>query len=455
MPPGSILATARNGTRTYFGGTFPGALAELTGTNWTLHNVAGSVHALAVQGHHLYIGGSFTAARSRAGSTTAASNVAAMRVTEGTVHAMGAGTNGPVFALTADVNGGVWVGGNFSTAGGMLSSNVAMWTGSSWWAAGNGTDGVVNAIATTPAGRVVVGGSFTTAGGAVAPNVAVLSGVVWSGLSSGLQGGRVLALAVNRTSQAVYVGGSFSGAGAVVGTSGIAVWFNGTWESVGGGVTGGEVRTLAFAGGSLLAGGDFTDVSASAAGDIPYMARFDGNQWSSPGSNLNGPVNTLSVDPLGGIEDVVIGGTFTSAGGIETGGVVAAVVTTEVVWTVSTGKETKPSSFPPGGIAGAAVGGGALVVLVVIVLVRRSRSQRKGDCPSPIASATTEAASGQHAAIPVVPPSSNHLAQYRSSFAAVPAGPTSVALRQGPRLGTGGSGAASSRRGSAAATALQ
>jgi len=43
----------------------------------------------------------------------------------------GSGTNGYVLALTV-YNGGLYAGGEFTTAGGNPANNIAVWNGSSW-----------------------------------------------------------------------------------------------------------------------------------------------------------------------------------------------------------------------------------------------------------------------------------------------------------------------------------
>ena len=72
-----------------------------------------------------------------------------------------------------DVNGGVgglavsgtalYVGGGFTTAGGVPASNIAKWDGATWSALGSGTDRQVQAVAVVGT-NLYAGGFFTTAG---------------------------------------------------------------------------------------------------------------------------------------------------------------------------------------------------------------------------------------------------------------------------------------------------
>ncbi|MFZ9882259.1 MAG: hypothetical protein ACO3QC_12755, partial [Phycisphaerales bacterium] len=61
--------------------------------------------------------------------------------------------------------------------------------------------------------------------------------------------------------------------------------------------------------GDIVVGGDFTSAGGVAA---QYIARWDGTRWSALGSGLDGPVRCLAVLPNG---DLIVGGTFSTAGG--------------------------------------------------------------------------------------------------------------------------------------------
>jgi hypothetical protein len=97
--------------------------------------------------------------------------------------ALGAGTNGPLYAVAVD-GSDVYVGGSFTSAGDVAANHIARWDGGAWSALGAGTSGTVNAIAVS-GGDVYVGGDFTGAGIVTANHIARWDGATWSALGTG------------------------------------------------------------------------------------------------------------------------------------------------------------------------------------------------------------------------------------------------------------------------------
>jgi hypothetical protein len=82
-----------------------------------------------------------------------------------------------VLALAVLPNGDLVAGGNFSTAGGVPAVRLARWNGSAWSALGSSLGGLggaeqARALALLPNGQLAVGGEFTTAGGQFSVDVA-------------------------------------------------------------------------------------------------------------------------------------------------------------------------------------------------------------------------------------------------------------------------------------------
>jgi hypothetical protein len=126
------------------------------------------------------------------------------------------GTSQAVWALTVYDDGGgpaLYVGGDFTTAGGVVASRVAKWNGTRWAALGSGVNDAVRALTVFDDGSgpsLYAGGSFTVAGGTAASHIAKWDGASWAALGSGTSS-EVSALTVHDDGggPALYAGGSF------------------------------------------------------------------------------------------------------------------------------------------------------------------------------------------------------------------------------------------------------
>jgi hypothetical protein len=79
----------------------------------------------------------------------------------------GSGSVG-VYALATDSSGNLYAGGGFTTAGGVMASNVAQWNGTAWSSLGGGLsalsgDSFVSSLAIDSTGKLYAGGAFTAA----------------------------------------------------------------------------------------------------------------------------------------------------------------------------------------------------------------------------------------------------------------------------------------------------
>ena len=258
-----------------------------------------SVSAIAVSGSDVYVGGSFTSA----GGVTA-NHIAKW---DGSAwSALGTGTSG--FVETIVVSGSdVYVGGSFTSAGGVAANHIAKWDGSAWSALGNGlgtaTNTSVSAIAVSGS-DVYVGGTFTSASGVAANCIARWDGSAWSALGTGTNT-RVSAIAVSGSD--VYVGGTFTSTGGVAANR-IAKWDGSAWSALGTG-TSSFVEAIAISGSDVYVGGFFTSAGGAAANRI---AKWDGSAWSALGAGTNAYVSVIVVSG----NDVYVGGSFTSAGDV-------------------------------------------------------------------------------------------------------------------------------------------
>jgi len=279
----------------------------------------GDVKAIAVNSTtgDLYVGGAFTTA----------GGVSAHYIAKwdgSTWSALGSGVNANVEAVAVNSSTGeVYAGGAFTTAGGITAHHIAKWNGSAWSALGSGMNDFVYAVAVNSStGNVYAGGHFTTAGGVSANFIAKWNGSVWSALGSGMRGygssyGDVFALAVNSTTGDVYAGGIFTTAGGVSANY-IARWHGSSWSALGSGMnTFSSVDAIAVNNttGEVYAGGAFTTAGGVSA---HYIAQWNGSAWSAmgggPSNGMNGGVDALAVNSSTG--NVYAGGIFTTAGGV-------------------------------------------------------------------------------------------------------------------------------------------
>jgi trimeric autotransporter adhesin len=336
---GTGPALYAGGGFTTAGGISANEIAKWDGTSWSAlgsptNGVNGTARALAVYddgtGPALYVGGDFTTA----------GGISANRVAkwDGTSwSALGSPTNGvdggvQALAVYDDGTGSaLFVGGHFTTAGGISASRIAKWDGTSWSALGSPTDGVDNGVyalavyddGTDPA--LFVGGQFTTAGGISASRIAKWDGTSWSALGSPTNGvnGRLFILAVynDGTGPALYAGGEFTTSGGIPANR-IAKWDGTSWSALGSPTNGVNSDVWALAvyddgtGPALYAGGVFTTAGGISAN---HIARWDGTSWSALGSPTNGVnsnVFALAVYDDGTGPALYVGGDLTTAGGI-------------------------------------------------------------------------------------------------------------------------------------------
>ncbi len=149
---GSLYA---GGSFTTANGLSSGGLARWDGTAWNIvgGSFSGTVYCLELYGTQLVIGGTYPGL---SGSPNLASYNGTAYATIGT-----GGTNGPVRALCVGADGLLYIGGDFTTAGGVSASHIARWNGSAWAPVNGGTDNSVFALAAYH-NEVIAGGTFGT-----------------------------------------------------------------------------------------------------------------------------------------------------------------------------------------------------------------------------------------------------------------------------------------------------
>ncbi|MGD9693183.1 MAG: dockerin type I domain-containing protein [Phycisphaerales bacterium] len=218
---------------------------------------------------------------------------------------------------------------------------VRRWDGGAWATLPVGDNAYTarSALLAQSAGArgLYVGGNFTTAGGASALSVALHDGASWSSPGGGLTfaepGAReVRAIAVydDGTGPSLYVGGTFrdaspSGASA---RHGVARWDGTQWRALGEGTLG-VVRALEVfddgSGARLYAGGTFQRMGNARSWGI---ASWDGTVWHDTSLGVFGDVYAMGVWEGAGGALLYVGGSFQTT---RSGAGVAAVETRGIV----------------------------------------------------------------------------------------------------------------------------
>lgn len=290
---------------------YTGSWAEATtGGTSTWVNLGGQtnvlnsyVTAIAVDGSNVYVGGNFT----DAGGVPSADYIVRWDGTRW--NSLGAGLNNIVNAIVV-ANGIVYVGGNFTDAGGDSNGDrVAMWDGSSWRSMGTGVNSTVNAL-THDGTDLYAGGDFSSTNSDTSIKyVARWNGTTWSKLGSTTFTGSVSALAT--TSTRIYIGGSFLDAGSNTNADRIVAWnkSGSSWEAMGSGASGQVSAINAVSDSEVYAGGLFANLGG--VSNTTNIGRWDGTAWQAMGTGTSNTVRVI----VGSGSAVYVGGDFTTVNG--------------------------------------------------------------------------------------------------------------------------------------------
>lgn len=345
-------------------------VAEWSGSAWGAVGEGFSyyVYALAYNNGELFAGGFFNS--TSAGKT--ANLIAKYNGTDWvTLNGELSGGDYPaVFQLLFDNQGKLLTGGTFTSANGIKTNGYARYNGSAWEDVfndmRNGTNSVIHALLPSSDGLLYAGGGWTFAGDENSPGLAAWNGAEWESCGRGLQphgsvyslyqqgnricftgwfqsvdgtylnnvaywdtGARKLfsigegidagdyamgPLAADEYN--IYVSGVFTEVEGVQSRK-IICWNGNNWQTMQGGLSGGQERVGAMRmgpDGKLYVGGSFTK-----AGDInvQYIAVWNPRleRWEGLNGGTNGTVNAIAFEG----RDMYVGGNFSTAGGILSG----------------------------------------------------------------------------------------------------------------------------------------
>lgn len=317
---GIINSLAIHDGELYAGGYLPDPpnlfnnLAKWNGSTWVGvgSGIAGGtslserVMTLASINNTLFVGGNYTSAGGQG-----ARNIAKYAAGTWTPF-YGTGLDSSASAIAVS-GSDVYVGGGFVSAGTVTANHIAKWNGvtNTWSALGTGVTAAntsINAIAVA-GNKVYAGGTFSTIGGVNASNIAVWNGSTWAALGTGVSSSVSVIIAHGED---IYVGGSFQTAGGLTANR-VAKWNGTSWSGLDSGIIPNTVSTMAFMGDDLYVGAGTTTIANPA-----YFTKYDGNSWTALGADLgDGGVSSIAISG----SDVYVSGGFTSINGVAVNGV--------------------------------------------------------------------------------------------------------------------------------------
>ena len=248
-----------------------------------------------------------------------------------------AGVLGAIRDIKEAPNGDIYICGAFTSAGGIANTKgIARWSKANqvWQAVGNPVTGAsiteMYCMAFDANGDLYVGGVFTNLAGIANADyfakytLGTGSPPAWTAVGSGINS-TVMSIEIDADGT-MYIGGTFTTAGGNSNCKNIAkiALNDSNWLPLANGLNG-AVREMKFhPNGNLIIGGSFTDADG-ANGD--YICWWDGSSFKSFTSlgatelSTNGYINTIDITQNG---TIIIGGSFTNAGGDPNADYVAA-----------------------------------------------------------------------------------------------------------------------------------
>jgi hypothetical protein len=272
----------------------------------------GSVYALIfAPSGLLYVCGAFSKCGNAAAADLTVNGIASWNgATWAVLGATGVSGGGAVvYCMTIGPDGALYIGGNFSLAGGVANTlNIAKWDGSVFTPLGTGCNGAVESLLFSSDGNLYAGGAFHLAGGvANTVHVAKWNGTVWLPLGTGMDDDVHCIAQGNGTT--IYIGGEFLNANGVACTR-IAKWNGTTFIPLGSGFDAFPIALTLGPDKKLYAGGTFHNAGGIACN---HIAAWNGITFLPLSTGLNNEVSSLAFNQN---QTLYIGGNFTIAGDV-------------------------------------------------------------------------------------------------------------------------------------------
>ncbi|OFX76837.1 MAG: hypothetical protein A2X12_11740 [Bacteroidetes bacterium GWE2_29_8] len=320
----TVYAIAKNAGIIYAGGDFSLAggitanyIAKWNGATWSAFpkEINGRVYSIiSIDTNNIYIGGNF----SYVNTTDLAGRIAKWNGTKWDTTGFKSGLSSTVFCMYKN-DKDLYVGGEFAKAGNMPFGKFAKFDiPNSKWNSFNINravtkptstslnNGYINAVYVKN-NKVYIGGDFSYAGGVQTDNVAMWDGKKWNGYGTGLWGSFVYSITVNDFDELIVGSTAYS-------LKYITKWNGASWVTLGEGLNASPL-TLSYIDGTLYAGGGFT-LSGNGVDSLKYIAKFNGTTWEPIIYNGKNGVNARVNSIVGGNGNVYAAGIFTEAGGV-------------------------------------------------------------------------------------------------------------------------------------------
>jgi hypothetical protein len=212
----------------------------------------------------------------------------------------GATTGTDVFCMAIDKKNGIlYIGGDFTGWNGISGADyIAQYDieAGTWSKVGGSSDinNNVQALLVAPNGDLYVGGQFTNAGGVGAADLLAMWDGSWNAVGTpGITTTGVYALAMAGNGD-LYIGGYFDDWASIANADDIVMWDGSSYSALGTGSSSGVLGLAFDLAGNLYAVGGFSDMGGVGAAD--RIAKWNGSSWSALHST---PMTTI-------IDDIVL-----------------------------------------------------------------------------------------------------------------------------------------------------